>query len=202
MTNKSCYQYIKDKMMGEPRGTVFALSDFAPMGSSAAIRTAISRLTKEGFCHRILPGIVSRPQYSTILKREVSPVSHDVANALARNYNWIIIPSPVHAQNGLGISTQVPAQVEYTSTGPTRIYYIGNTSIHFRQSRSKYIQKMSYSSALVTNAFQGLKDKELDDFIFDTIAKKLTEEEKETLKNEILFAPVWMQPSLMEIANR
>ena len=201
MKNNNCYQSIKNKMINEPKGTVFALSDFSSLGSSTAIRAAMSRLTKEGYCRRIMPGIFYCPKYSAILKKEMGPVSHDVAQALARNYEWTILPSPIHAQNELGISTQVPAQVEYTSTGPTRKYKIGNIPLHFKQSRSKYLQKMSYSSALVTNALQGLKDTELDDTVLTTVAARLTAEERKTLRNELIFAPIWMQSSLLQIAE-
>ena len=202
MRENSCYHLIRSEMECRPTGTVYALKDFEVFGTSTAVRTTLSRLTKEGFCKRILPGLYYRPAYSKLLKREVIPVSHDVARALARNYDWTILPSPVHAQNGLGISTQVPARVEYTSTGPSRTYMVGNIPIHFRHSRSKYMSKMSYSSAVVTNAFQGLKDMEIEDDMLSVVASRLTDEEKGILKTELCYAPVWMRSNLMEIAAR
>ena len=202
MSKNSCYSLVRREMEHQATGTVFALKDFEKFGASTAVRTALSRLTKEGFCKRILPGIYYRPSYSKMLKKEVAPISHDVAQALARNYDWTILPSPVHAQNGLGMSTQVPARVEYTSTGPSRTYMVGNIPVRFRHSRSKYMSKMSYSSAFVTNAFQGLKDMEIEDATLSAVASRLTNAEKDTLMNEVGYAPVLMRPTLIEIAAR
>lgn len=198
---ESCYQKIKKHMLSAENGTVFATSDFKSFGSSDAVRQALSRLAKEGTCRRAVPGIYYRPVFSSLLKKEMPPVSYDVARALARNYSWKIVPSPIHAQNDLGISTQVPAQVIYTSTGPSRKYLVGRIPIEFRQSRSKFMTHMSYKSALVTNALQDLKLFGIDDNKLFTISRRLSSDEKEVLREEICFAPVWLRPHLEKIVS-
>lgn len=198
---KSCYQKIKEHMLSAEKGTVFATSDFKSFGSSNAVRQALSRLAREEICRRVVPGIYYRPFFSSLLKKEMSPVSYDVAHALARNYSWKIVPSPIHAQNDLGISTQVPAQVIYTSTGPSRKYIVGNIPVEFRQSRSKFMTNMSYKSALVTNALQDLKPFGISDNTICTISEKLSSNEKDSLRRELRFAPVWLQPHLEKIVS-
>lgn len=198
---ESCYQKIKEHMLSAENGTVFATSDFKSFGSSDAVRQALSRLAKEGTCRRAVPGIYYRSVFSSLLKKEMPPVSYDVARALARNYSWKIVPSPIHAQNDLGISTQVPAQVIYTSTGPSRKYLVGRIPIEFRQSRSKFMTHMSYKSALVTNALQDLKLFGIDDNKLFTISRRLSSDEKDVLREEICFAPVWLRPHLEKIVS-
>lgn len=198
---ESCYQKIKEHMLSAENGTVFATSDFKSFGSSDAVRQALSRLAKEGTCRRAVPGIYYRSVFSSLLKKEMPPVSYDVARALARNYSWKIVPSPIHAQNDLGISTQVPAQVIYTSTGPSRKYLVGSIPIEFRQSRSKFMTHMSYKSALVTNALQDLKLFGIDDNKLFTISRRLSSDEKDVLREEICFAPVWLRPHLEKIVS-
>ena len=198
---ESCYQKIKEHMLLAEKGTVFATSDFKSFGSSDAVRQALSRLAKEGTCRRAVPGIYYRPVFSSLLKKEMPPVSYDVARALARNYSWKIVPSPIHAQNDLGISTQVPAQVIYTSTGPSRKYLVGRIPIEFRQSRSKFMTHMSYKSALVTNALHDLKLFGIDDNKLFTVSRRLSSDEKDVLREEICFAPVWLRPHLEKIVS-
>ena len=198
---ESCYQKIKEHMLLAEKGTVFATSDFKSFGSSDAVRQALSRLAKEGTCRRAVPGIYYRPVFSSLLKKEMPPVSYDVARALARNYSWKILPSPIHAQNELGISTQVPAQVIYTSTGPSRKYFVGRIPIEFRQSRSKFMTHMSYKSALVTNALQDLKLFGIDDNKLFTVSRRLSSDEKDVLREEICFAPVGLRPHLEKIVS-
>ena len=196
----NCYQSIRKHIEGAPRGTVFAKTDFLEFGTDSAVRQALSRLAKEGFCQRILPGIFYRPIYSALFKKEIGPVSYDVAHALARNYGWKIVPSPIHAQNSLGLSTQVPAQVVYTSTGPTRKYVVDGIPIEFRHSRSKYMASMSYKSALVTNALQDFKSFGVTPDIVQVVSKGLSEREKKSLGSELHFAPVWLQTHLRAIS--
>lgn len=198
---ESCYRKIKSHMLSAEKGTVFATADFKSFGSSGAIRQALSRLAKERICRRVVPGIYHRPRYSSLFKEEIGPMSYDFAFALARNYGWKIIPSPIHAQNELGISTQVPSQAIYTSTGPSRKYLVDNILIEFRQSRSKFMAQMSYKSALVTNALQDLKPFGISDDAIYTISKRLSKDEKDSLQSELHFAPVWLQPHLKKIVS-
>lgn len=198
---ESCYQKIKLHILSAEKGTVFATTDFKFFGSSNAVRQALSRLAKDGTCRRVVPGIYYRPFFSSLLKKEMPPVSYDVAHALARNYSWKIVPSPIHAQNDLGISTQVPAQVIYTSTGPSRKYIVGNIPVEFRQSRSKFMTNMSYKPALVTNALQDLKPFGISKDTIYTISKKLSSDEKDSLQRELHFAPTWLQPHLQKIVS-
>lgn len=197
----SCYQKIKEHMLSAENGTVFATSDFKSFGSSDAVRQALSRLAKEGTCRRAVPGIYYRPRYSSLFREEIGPMSYDVAYAIARNYGWKIIPSPIHAQNDLGISTQVPAQAIYTSTGPSRKYLVDDIPIEFRQSRSKFMTHMSYKSALVTNALHDLKLFGIDDNKLFTVSRRLSSDEKDVLREEICFAPVWLRPHLEKIVS-
>ena len=189
---ESCYQKIKLHILSAEKGTVFATADFKSFGSSDAVRQALSRLAKDGTCRRVVPGIYYRPFFSSLLKKEMPPVSHDVAHALARNYSWKIVPSPIHAQNDLGIST---------STGPSRKYIVGNIPVEFRQSRSKFMTNMSYKSALVTNALQDLKPFGISKDTIYTISKKLSSDEKDSLQRELHFAPAWLQPHLQKIVS-
>jgi hypothetical protein len=57
-----------------------------------------------------------------LLGQALSPELDQVAQALARKFNWRIQPSGDAVLNLLGLSTQVPARWIYLSDGPGRVH--------------------------------------------------------------------------------
>ncbi len=197
----TCFSEIKIHMERQPKGTVFATSDFESFGSYDAVRKALSRLNENGTCSRILPSIYYCPEYSNLFKCFVRPDPYEVAFALARNYGWKIVPDPITAQNNIGLSTQVPASRVYLSTGPTRTYNISGSVIQFKQCRSKYLSQMSFKSALVVSALSKWNCKNLEPSDLREIARHLRPKERKVLINETMFAPKWMAMHLTEIGK-
>ncbi len=196
----SCYQAIKERMEKNAKGTVFAKVDFEDLGSDAAVRKALSRLVKDGVCLRVLPSVYYCPEYIEEFDDYLQPNSYDVGLAIARNYGWKVVLGPLIAQNRLGLSTQVPAQLVFTSTGPTRKYNILNGgTIYFQHCRAQFLREMSYPSALVTNALQNFKSLEVSNDDLRRVGERLTAEQKLVLLRERHYAPKWLNKHLLII---
>ena len=105
---------------------------------------------------RILRGIYDNPLYSEILKRPVAPDLSEVAAALARKFNWNILPEGNTALNALGLSTQIPAKYIYLSSGPGRTYDIGGQTLEFRKKSSRETSMLLPESMLVVHALKTL----------------------------------------------
>ena len=104
------------------KGETFVCSDFSDIADNQAIRKALSRLEKEGIIRRILHGVYEYPEYNEVLGEYVAPSPNKVAQAIARNYCWTIVPCGDTALNLLGLSTQVPAVWSYVSDGTYKDY--------------------------------------------------------------------------------
>ena len=122
---------VFQKIQRNGRGWVFSAVDFLPGFKRWEIDQSFIALEKEGKINRIIPGLYYYPLYSKLLKKNVAPEMVKTAEALARKYDWKIFPEGNTALNYLGLSTQVPAKYIYISSGRSRKYKIGNTTLEF-----------------------------------------------------------------------
>ncbi len=74
-------------------------------------------------------GVYDKPAYSNLLQEVAAPDPEQIAEALARSYNWTIAPSGNTALNLLGLSTQVPANWVFISSGPYKKYEFGSVKL-------------------------------------------------------------------------
>ena len=116
---------ILSRIYGRGRGWAFTKIDFVAEFGEVNIHQALSSLTKTGTIRRVCHGVYDYPRYSELLGQTLSPDVDQVAQALARKFNWRILPSGDTALNQLGLSTQVPGKWVYLSDGPSREYAIG-----------------------------------------------------------------------------
>lgn len=103
------------------RGSVFVPADFLGIDSVSrdAVDAALGRLVDAGTIRRLARGVYDFPMTSRFGPRTPSPDS--VANAVARSTNEKVVVSDAKAANMLGLSTQVPAQAVYLTTGTNRV---------------------------------------------------------------------------------
>ena len=192
---------IENRICAANTDAVFGIPDFLDIADYETVRKSLFRFEKEGFLRRILPGVYDRPQYSEFLKEYIAPSIHQIAFALARNYNWTIAPSGDTALNQLGLSTQVVAKWSYISDGPYRSYVIGNSQIEYKHRNNKEISGMSYKTAMVIQALKALGKKRIDDAIIQKLRMQLTNEEKSLLLKESQQTTVWIYSAIKRICE-
>ena len=197
----SIKKQIENRIRTANTDAVFEISDFLDIADYETVRKSLFRFEKEGFLRRILPGVYDRPQYSELLKEYIAPSMHQIALALARNYNWTIAPSGDTALNQLGLSTQVVAKWSYISDGPYRAYVIGNSQIEYKHRNNKEISGMSYKTAMVIQALKALGKKRIDDAIIQKFRMRLTDEEKSSLLKESQQTTVWIYSAIKRICE-
>ena len=98
----------------------FTSADFLDLAPFKTINKSLELLEDDGILRKARRGIYYKPKYNETLGIDCAPGLNDVALAIARHFNWIIIPSGNYALNLIGISTQVPQKIVYVSSGPYR----------------------------------------------------------------------------------
>lgn len=184
-----------------PYGSAFVVSDFTDIMNYEAAKKAISRLEKRGLIRRVIRGVYDKPQYSSVLNEFAAPDPASIAQALARNYNWTIAPSGEAALNMLGLSTQVPANWVYISSGPYREYSFGPVTLRFIHRSNRSISGMSWKTAMVIEALKEIGKDQIDDSIIRHLKQRLTEEDKETLMREGRQANSWIYAAIKQICT-
>lgn len=183
---------IQDRINAFEIGTVFVAMDFVDISDKTNINAYLAKLSEDGFIRRILRGVYEKPEYNVFLGEYIAPSPDKVANALARNFGWTIVPCGDTALNLLGLSTQVPAAWVYVSDGTYKEYTYDNTTICFKRTTNKEVSKLSYKTALVVQSLKALGKDKIDDTIISRLNKMLTAEEKQTMLEEAKAVTSWI----------
>lgn len=201
MSVSSSANIIKTRIMNSPDGSVFTTVDFADVIVNSRVGVILSRLEEDGVIRRVMRGIYDKPVYNDFLKEYLAPSPSLVAEALARNFGWTIVPCGDTALNILGLSTQVPAVWSYVSDGTYKEYTYDNTTIKFKRTTNKEISKLSYKTALIVQALKALGKDNIDDTIINKLKNDLTHEEKTTALLEAKAATSWIYEYIKQICK-
>jgi predicted transcriptional regulator of viral defense system len=192
---------IRDRINRSDIGTVYVAVDFVDISDKTSVNAYLARLVDEGLIRRVLRGVYDKPEYNDFLEEYVAPSPDKVANALARNFGWTIVPCGDTALNLLGLSTQVPAAWVYVSDGTYKEYTYDNTTIQFKKTTNKEVSKLSYKTALTVQALKALGKDKIDDTVISRLSKLLTAEEKKTMLEEAKAATSWIYEYIKQICR-
>ena len=164
---------ILSRIYGRGRGWAFTKVDFVAEFGEVNIHHALSSLARAGKIRRVSHGVYDYPGQSALLEKSLSPAIDQVAQALARKFNWRIQPSGDAALNLLRLSTQVPGRWIYLTDGPSRQYVIGKHTLVFKTSALKDAGFKYRESGLVVQALKALGKDHVDQSVVNTIRQEL-----------------------------
>ncbi|MBI3513395.1 MAG: type IV toxin-antitoxin system AbiEi family antitoxin domain-containing protein, partial [Proteobacteria bacterium] len=101
-----------------PEGAVIGPKTLLHLGRRAAVDQALSRLARRGGLTRIGRGLYVLPVAGRFGKRSPSPLK--VVESLAVATGETVAPHGAAAANALGLTTQVPVQMVFLTSGRTR----------------------------------------------------------------------------------
>ena len=180
---------------------VFIANDFFDIAGYETVRSTLNRLVESGEIKRIINGVYYKPEYIELIGEYGAPSANEVANALARKYNWTIAPSGNTALNLLGLSTQVPAKWTYISDGRYADFSFGNTTIEFKRTSNSDVSKMSKLTAMVIQAVKAIGKNKITDEQIEYLREKLSDKEKEGLLEEGKTTSAWVYQILRKICE-
>jgi len=192
---------VISRIYGRGRGCVVTPKDFLDLGSRQAVDLALHRLVKKGTLRRLARGLYYYPRIDPELG-PLSPTIDDIAKALKGRDNIRIQPSGGYAANILGLSEQVPVKVVFLTDGPERRVQIGRQVIVFKHTTPKSMATAGRVSGLVIQALRYIGQKHLDKSISNRLKKRLSEDEKKQLIQDIPYAPAWIAQEMRQIAQQ
>ena len=192
-------QRIEDHIKHGHKNSIYMLADFRDLGNYSGVKEAVSKLISEGKLFRVRRGIYKSPYYSSFLQEEVEPSPLDVAKKIARKNRWTIAPSGNTALNALGLSTQVPAEYHFVSSGTNKEVGLGGIKLYFKHVPPKEIAGISAKSTLIIEAIKALDRHGMDDSARAKIASLLSDTEKKRLALESRTSRVWIAEEIKKI---
>lgn len=182
---------LRERIEAIPEDSVLFRSDF-PEYHSEFVGGILAELTNEGKLVKLAQGIYAKPSKSRF--GMVFPSVEKIVQAIATRDHAKVIPSGMTALNILGLSTQVPMNYTYLTTGSERTIKLTNQKITMKRGVPK---NFCYGTLLITLLVQALKalkqsNVEQEDLqIIRTLISK--EPDKENLNKDVDMMPAWMK---------
>jgi hypothetical protein len=184
-------QIIRERIQAMPAGYVFTPANFAGVGTRASIDQALMRLMQAGSIERVGHGLYVSPKITRFgLKTMPSPES--VAKAIATMEGATIEVHGAEAARRFGLTTQVPAQPVFYTTGSSRSIRMGNLIIHFQHVAARKLAIAGRPAGQALVALWYLGKGVVTSQTFERIRSKLSYEEFEVLKQAKFSMPAWM----------
>lgn len=188
------------RIYGNGRGAAFTPKDFLDLASHETARQSLARLAKEGKIRRVARGVYDYPRFSALLHAPASPDPDAIARAIARAHGWTILPTGDMALNLLGLSTQVPAQWQYFSDGPSKTYEWSGGTLTFKHRANKETTVLSPRTALIVQALKALGESRVDDSTLAALRTKLDAKERTRAVREARYATSWVYEIIKRLA--
>lgn len=179
---------------------VFTPADFADLGTEASVHAVLSRLAKSGEIRRLARGFYDVPRKHPELGM-LAPSPDAIARALQSRDGIRLQPTGAHAANLLGLSDQVPAKIVFFTDGRSRIVQVGNQQIVLKRRSSRAMATAGKLSGLIIHALDYLGKNLVDDVVIDRLRAKLTQKDRQTLLDDVRYAPAWISDIMRALAT-
>jgi hypothetical protein len=174
-----------------PEGKAFSSKELLQLGTRAAVDQILYRMAKDNEIVRVARGIYARPQWNKHVKAPVMPEPYVVAELVAKARGVKVGPTGAEAANMFGLSTQVPTQPVYATTGRTGEIKVGKNIIRFRHVAPR---KMQFAGTAIGAAISALRYLGKEQVTMEVIAKletSLTHEDFQRLRQATTALPGW-----------
>jgi hypothetical protein len=188
-------EVIRNRINEIGTGEPFTSTQLKTLGTRAAVDQTLSRLVKQGEISRISRGIFVRPKQSRYVG-EVLPEPAKVAQAIATARGETVQVQGAEAARLLGLTTQMPLQAVFYTSGPTRALKLGNLHLTLKHVVQRKLALAGKPSGLALSTLWYLGKERVSTNTIKTIREKLTPEAFEEFRAETPAMPAWMVATL------
>ena len=182
---------LKQRIEAMPEDCILFRSDF-PEYHTEFVGSILSELTTDGVLTKIAHGIYAKPRKSKF--GVVLPSVDKVIQAIAVRDNAKVLPSGITALNSLGLSTQVPMNYTYLTTGSERTINLSNRKVVLKRGVPKNFCYGTHLISLLVQALKVLKKENIGENELNIIRQLVSKEtDKEILIKDVDMMPAWMK---------
>lgn len=190
---------IKSRIQDAPNGTLIFNNSF-PEFDDEYVGQILSDLAKKGIVHHLSRGVYLKAEETRF--GLVYPPIEEIAEAIAKRDNAQVIPTGATAQNILGLSTQVPMNVVFLTSGSARKIPLGGRTITFRRAVPKNFAINGKYTRLIVQALKSIGEKNVtDDDISHIKALILAHQEPDTIQEDLYSMPSWIRRIFIKTLN-
>jgi hypothetical protein len=198
---------LLDRIASDPEA-VWTPSDFADLGSRAAVDKTLQRLVPSGEIRRIDRGLYDRPRKSGLTGRATVPDYRAVIRAVTRRDQARAVVDGMTAANDLGLTTAVPARIEVLVDARLKPIKLGNQEIHFKQAAPSRLYWAGRPAMRVVQALHWMQDMLVNNDerlrVTDALRRLFADPShgqaiRDDLRAGLSTLPIWMQEFLRDL---
>lgn len=183
-------QCIEELPVDEP----FTPAAFLECSTRASVDQTLSRLVKARAIERVARGVFVRPEISRFVGK-VHPSPLQVAETVARTTGAVVQVHGAEAARRLELTTQVPIQSVFMTSGRSRRIHIGGIEIRLQSMFPN--ASWPWPAGLALAAMWYLGKREVTPTLVGKIQRKLGSSEFEALKSASPSMPAWMSDAII-----
>ena len=182
-----------------PEGAPICPSALLHLGNRAAIDQALSRLARREQLLRVCRGVYVQPVETEFGVR--APSVEKVLAALSALWGETIVPSGGAAANVLRLTTQVPIQPVYLTSGPTRTLRLFAQVIRLRHAPRWQLAAPGRAAGLAVRAMAWLGPHEVENAL-RMVKQSFTQGDLDELAAARAILPSWLAEPISELVCR
>ena len=180
-----------------PEGGLLSPKEFLHLGSRAAVDQALTRLTREGVLLRIGRGTYAAPVHGRFGSRP--PSTEAVVHAIEAGSGETIVANGAAEANALGLTTQVPTQEVFITSGRSRKLQLGNRSVELKHGNRLQLILGKRPAGMAIRALSWLGP-EQGTAALRVLRTKLPASEWDAMRSARASLPSWMARAVGEVS--
>jgi hypothetical protein len=197
--NEKIVDAVKKVISKSKSGTLFFISTF-PEYDDEYVGKVLADCNRLGLIIRISNGIYLKPAKSKF--GMIYPTSDEIVKAIAKRDKCEIIPTGNTSLNLLGLSTQVPMNTEYLTSGSTRIIKYAGRTIRLKHGMPKNFAAKGKITRILIQAMKAIGKENITAQDVDNIRIIMRKyHESDTMGFDLQVMPLWIKKIVMSIIN-
>lgn len=194
-TTTKTAELIRQRIQAMPPGEPFTPTALLACGTRASVDQTLSRLVKAKDIERVARGVFVRPEVSRFVGN-VMPEPLKLAETIARTTGAIVQVHGAEAARRLELSTQVPVQSVFLTSGPSKRIRVGHMEIRLQHVCQRKLALAGRPAGLALAAMWYLGKAVVTPALVEVIRRKLGATEFEVLRSATSSMPAWMSDAL------
>lgn len=172
-------------------GTLFFSNSF-PEYDDEYVGQILSDLVSEGLIYRLCRGVYLKAEKTRF--GIVYPSISEIAEAIGKRDNAQVLPTGAAALNLIGLSTQIPMNPIFLTSGSARIVKIGNRTITFKRAVPKNFAITGEKRKLIVQAMKYIGEQNMTEQDYRAFSDLILQyPEKDTLEKDLPAMPTWIR---------
>ena len=189
--NNSVVNIINLKIRNSKNGKLFFNNSF-PEFDDEYVGQILSDLANKKVIHRLSRGVylkTNETRYGLVY-----PPVEKMARAIAKRDKANIVATGETALYILGLTTQVPMNAVFLTSGSKRDIRVGERTIKFKSTVPRTFAIKGRQTRLIVQAMKAIGEKNMSDEYMPRISSLILQQaERDTLSNDLKAMPVWIR---------